>query len=151
MSSYPFQKFHHICLAVRDIDEKVKYYESIGIGPWKEYPPLTQYTELDVPGMEGFMGLRYVETVIGDIEIQLVQPDMRYDSPQKKFIEEHGEGVYHIGFVVDDANKGEKVCEERGMKTFSRGRRPDQSGFNYFDTQDEAGVIILIRKTAVGH
>lgn len=151
MSSYPFQKFHHICLAVRNIDEKVKYYESIGIGPWKEYPPLTQYTELDVPGMEGFMSLRYVETVIGDIEIQLVQPDIRYDSPQRKFLEEHGEGVYHIGFVVDDANKGEKVCEEKGMQTFSRGRRPDQSGFNYFDTQDEAGVIILIRKTAVGH
>ena len=149
MSDYPFQKFHHICLCVRNIEEKVKYYESIGIGPWKEYPPLTQYTELNVPGMDGFMGLRYVETVIGDIEIQLVQPNMEYDSPQKRFLEKHGEGVYHIGFVVDDANGAEEVCEAKGMKTFSRGRRPDQSGFNYFDTEDEAGVILLIRKSNV--
>jgi catechol 2,3-dioxygenase-like lactoylglutathione lyase family enzyme len=141
--AYPFEKFHHICIVVRDITAKVKYFESIGVGPWLEYPPLAEYTELDVPGTEGFMVLKYTKAIIGNIEIQLVQPSMEYDSPQKRFLEEHGEGVYHVGFVVDDANEAEKVLESRGVKTFSRGRRPDQSGFNYLDTMAEAGICLL--------
>ncbi|KRT34333.1 glyoxalase [Acetomicrobium hydrogeniformans] len=30
--TYPFEKIHHIRIAVDDIDEKVKNFESIGIG-----------------------------------------------------------------------------------------------------------------------
>ena len=145
--SYPFEKIHHICIAVRDMDEKIKYFESIGIGPWTEYPPLTEYTELETPSPEGFFSLRFMQTYIGDMEIQLVQPG-EADSPQKRFLDTHGEGVYHIGFVVDDVNKGEQVLKERGLKTLSRGRRPNQSGFNYFDTKKDAGVTLLIRKSS---
>lgn len=145
--SYPFEKFHHLCIVVRDIEEKIKYFESIGLGPWTEYPPLTEYSEVEAPNMDGFMELRYVQAVVGDVEIQLVQPG-EHDSPQKQFIEKYGEGVYHMGFVVDDVNKGEQVLKEKGLKILSRGRRPDQSGFDYFDTKNEAGVNLLIRKTA---
>jgi methylmalonyl-CoA/ethylmalonyl-CoA epimerase len=146
--SYPFEKLHHICIAVRDIEEKMRYFESIGIGPWTEYPPLAEYTEIDTPNYDGFISLRFVQAMIGDIELQLVQPSNEFDSPQKRFLDTCGEGVYHIGFVVDDANKGETVLKERGLEVISRGRRPDQSGFDYFDTKKEAGVTLLIRKSA---
>jgi methylmalonyl-CoA/ethylmalonyl-CoA epimerase len=146
--SYPFEKLHHICIAVRDVEEKMRYFESIGIGPWTEYPPLTEYNEIDTPNYDGFLNLRYVQALIGDVELQLVQPSGEFDSPQKRFLDTCGEGVYHIGFVVDDANKGEAVLKEKGLKVMSRGRRPDQSGFDYFDTKKEAGVILLIRKSA---
>jgi len=146
--TYPFEKIHHIRIAVDDIDEKVKNFESIGIGPWKEYPPLLEYTKIDIPGCEGFRALRFIQTNVGDVEIQLVEPSPDHDTPQKRFLEEHGEGVYHIGFVVDDVNKGEKVLKKKGVKTTSGGRRPDQSGFNYLDTKDGAGVMLLIRKSA---
>ena len=149
--SFPFDKFHHICIAVYNIDEKIKYFESIGIGPWSEYPPLSEYEELEVPNFEGFKKLRFVQAQIGDIEIQLVQPSMEHETPQKKFLDSHGEGVYHIGFVVDDANEAEKTAESRGLKTGSRGRRSDSSGFNYYDTKDQAGVVILTRKSSPSH
>jgi len=145
--SYPFEKLHHICIVVRDVEEKMSYFESIGIGPWTEYPPLAEYTELDTPNNEGFMHLRYVQATIGDIALQLVQPSSEFDSPQKRFLVTHGEGVYHIGFVVDDANEAETVLKEKGLKVLSRGRRPDQSGFDYLDTKKEAGVTLLIRKS----
>ncbi len=35
----PFRELHHVCVVVRDIDQSVAYYESIGIGPWQDYPP----------------------------------------------------------------------------------------------------------------
>lgn len=146
--SYPFEKLHHICIAVWDIDEKIKYFESIGIGPWHEYPPLGEYTEVSVPNLAGFKALRFVQANVGDIEIQLVQPSLEFDTPQKKFLDENGEGVYHIGFVVDDANEAEKILAGRGLKTSSRGRRPDQSGFNYYDTKEDVGVVLLTRRSA---
>ena len=49
VTTTPFRQLHHICLVVHDIDATQAYYESIGIGPWQEYPPLTEYTDLDVP------------------------------------------------------------------------------------------------------
>lgn len=144
-----FEKIHHICLVVRDIEEKIKYYESIGIGPWKEYPPLSDYTDIEAPNIEGFMSLKYMVAQVGDVQIQLVQPS-KIDSPQKRFLDTHGEGVYHIGFVVDDVNKGEAAAKKKGLKVLSRGRRPDSSGFNYFDTKEEAGVVLLIRQSPRG-
>jgi methylmalonyl-CoA/ethylmalonyl-CoA epimerase len=141
----PFEKIHHFCLVVRDIEEKIKYYESIGIGPWQEYPPLSDYTDVVAPNLEGFKNLKFVVAKIGDIQIQLCQPS-QIDSPQKRFLDAHGEGVYHIGFVVDDVNEGEEAIKEKGLKVVSRGRRPDGSGFNYFDTKKEAGVTLLIRQ-----
>lgn len=144
-----FDKIHHICLVVRDIEEKIKYYESIGIGPWKEYPPLSDYTDIEAPNIEGFMSLKYMVAQVGDVQIQLVQPS-KVDSPQKRFLDTHGEGVYHIGFVVDDVNKREAAAKKKGLKVLSRGRRPDSSGFNYFDTKEEAGVVLLIRQSPRG-
>jgi hypothetical protein len=129
------------------VEEKMKYFESIGIGPWVEYPPLTEYTEIEAPNYEGFITLRYVVAKIGDIELQLVQPS-EFDSPQKQFLDTYGEGVYHIGFVVDDANEAEEILKVKGLKVLSRGRRSDQSGFDYFDTKKDAGVTLLTRKSA---
>ena len=151
MMSDPFGKLHHICIAVRDIEEKIKFFESIGIGPWRDYPPLGEYKEIDVPNYEGFRALRFVEANIGNVEIQLVQPSEEHDTPQKRFLDEHGEGVYHIGFVIDDANEAEHSLEEKGLRTTSRGRRDDQSGFNYYDTKKSAGVVLLTRKSPKSH
>ena len=35
-----FDKAHHVCIVVHDIEKTVAYYESVGIGPWIGYPPL---------------------------------------------------------------------------------------------------------------
>ena len=55
----PFRELHHICIVVRDIEASVAFYESIGIGPWQDYPPLTEYTRLTVPNPEAFYALKY--------------------------------------------------------------------------------------------
>ncbi len=43
-----FDTLHHVCIVVRDVHKTAAYYESVGIGPWSDYPPLTAYAELDV-------------------------------------------------------------------------------------------------------
>ena len=61
-----FGKPHHICLVVRDIEKTKGYYESIGVGPWLEYPPLVEYTKLNVMDEKGFFDTRFVFTHIGN-------------------------------------------------------------------------------------
>jgi catechol 2,3-dioxygenase-like lactoylglutathione lyase family enzyme len=140
--SGPFRRLHHLCIAVHDIDASQRFYESVGIGPWHDYPPLDAFTDLDVPDPEGFRRLVYRYASIGDVQIQLVQPGPEPTS-QRKFLDAHGEGVFHIGFEVDDADEGDVEAAAVGLDVLMRGRRPDGSGFTYFDTAGKAGGVIL--------
>jgi catechol 2,3-dioxygenase-like lactoylglutathione lyase family enzyme len=141
-----FRRLHHICIIVHDVEASVKYYESVGVGPWRDYPPRTQYAELDVPNREAFFGSIYKLADIDNVQIQLCQPTMQ-DSPQRRFLNEKGEGVFHVGFEVPDCNRAEEAGRKAGLGVFARGRRPDRTGFAYFDTAKEAGVVLEIRSS----
>jgi 4-hydroxyphenylpyruvate dioxygenase-like putative hemolysin len=141
-----FSKPHHICIVVNDIEKTKSYYESIGIGPWIEYPPLVEYTKLNVIDEKGFFASRFVYTKIGDLQLQLVQPG-EGKTIYKEFLDQKGEGVFHIGFEVADINTVDKQLTDNGLKILASGRRDDGSGFSYYDTRQHAGVTLLIRQT----
>ena len=143
----PFARPHHICLVVRDIDASVGFYEALGIGPWHDYPPLEQYTTLDMPDRAAFLDLRYRYADLGGLQLQLCQPGAGA-SPQRAFLDERGEGVFHVGFEVDDVDAAEKAALDLGLRPLMRGRRDDGSGFDYFDTADQAGTVLLVRQSA---
>ena len=139
---------HHICIVVKDIDKTKSYYESIGIGPWTEYPPLVEYTKLNVEDEAGFLGTRFVFTHVGNLQLQLAQPG-EGKSHYKDFLEAKGEGVFHIGFAVEDIDAVEQQLTDNQMKVLASGRRDDGSGFSYLDTRVEAGVTLLVRQTKI--
>lgn len=143
----PFSELHHLMIVVNDIEKAVKYYESIGIGPFSAYPPLREYEKLEVEDESAFYKLIIKEARMGPIVLQLCQPGPG-ESIYKDFLERKGEGVQHLGFVVEDVDKAEAKLKARGFKVLSSGRRADGSGFTYFDTEDDAGVTLLIRKTS---
>jgi catechol 2,3-dioxygenase-like lactoylglutathione lyase family enzyme len=144
-----FDKIHHICIVVEDIDKARAYYESVGIGPWQEYPPLTEYEDLQVPNPSAFMKMRYQMCNMPTIQLQLCQPPHE-DCPQRRFLNEKGEGIFHVGFEVPDCDAGETEAAAAGLKVKMKGRRKNGSGFTYFDTADKAGVILEIRATPPG-
>ncbi len=143
--STPFRTLHHICLVVHDIDRSQAYYESIGVGPWQEYPPLTEYTDLDVPNPDAFVQMRYRVVNLDNVQLQLCQPP-ELDCPQRRFLDTHGEGVFHLGFEHEIV-AGIAAAEAYGVGVQMRGQRPDGSGFAYFDTAAGAGVVLEIRKS----
>jgi methylmalonyl-CoA/ethylmalonyl-CoA epimerase len=147
--SSPFTKLHHVCIVVRDIEASVRYYESAGIGPWLDYPPLGDFTELQVPDPDGFLELDYRYAWVGDLQIQLCQPGDG-KTPQRRFLDERGEGVFHVGFEVQDADAADAEAAERGLAVLMKGRRSNGSGFSYYDTADQAGVILEIRQSPPG-
>jgi methylmalonyl-CoA/ethylmalonyl-CoA epimerase len=141
-----FGKPHHICIVVNDIETTKSYYESIGIGPWVEYPPLVEYTKLNVVDEKGFFDTRFVFTHVGNLQLQLAQPG-EGKTIYKDFLETKGEGVFHIGFEVDEIDTVEQQLTKKEVKVLASGRRDDGSGFSYLDTREDAGVTLLVRQT----
>ena len=141
----PFRQLHHICVVVHDIDRAQAYYESVGIGPWREYPPLTEYTDVDVPDPDAFFALKYRVADLENVQLQLCEPP-ELDCPQRRFLDTHGEGVFQLGFESDVATA---VAQggALGLDVMMRGQRPNGSGFVYFDTLDDAGVVLMARRT----
>jgi methylmalonyl-CoA/ethylmalonyl-CoA epimerase len=142
----PFRMVHHICIVVHDIDRAVRYYESVGIGPWQDYPPLQQYTALAVPNRDAFLATKYKLANLDNVQLQLCQPPM-LDCPQRRFLDSRGEGVFQIGFERNIDVAGAEGAA-LGLRELMRGQRPNGTGFVYFDTLDEAGVVLMTRQTA---
>jgi len=140
-----FSQLHHIAIVVKDINRAVEYFSSLGIRSFQAYPPLRDYVKVNVPDKEAFYALTIKQTQMGPIALQLIQPG-EGKTIYKDFLEREGEGVFHLGFVVDDVDKEEAKLRAQGLKVLSSGRRADGSGFTYFDTADKAGVVLLIRQ-----
>jgi methylmalonyl-CoA/ethylmalonyl-CoA epimerase len=147
--SAPFSKLHHLCIVVHDIDRAERFYESVGVGPWVDYPPLKDYTDLQTPDADGFHNLRYRFAWIGELQLQLCQPGPE-PTPQRRFLDEHGEGVFHVGFEVPDIEAADAEVTAQGVDLLMRGRRTNGSGFSYYDTAGQAGVILETRQSPPG-
>lgn len=142
----PFKTLHHVCIVVHDLDKTLAYYERLGIGPWFDYPKGSSYVEFEVPNRAASDAMRYKCVDLDNVQIQLCQPSA-LDSPQRRFLDTHGEGVYHLGFEVNDLDRAEAFARGAGAGVTARGRRADGTGFTYFDTRAGAGVVLETRRT----
>lgn len=148
-ASGPFKNVHHICIVVPDIAEATDYFESIGIGPWTDYPSFDEYTDLSMERSD-LESLTFVYCDSTSPQFQLCQPSDA-DTSQRKFLDEHGAGVYHIGFDADDVDAAEQAGKNLSLSVISRGRRDDGSGFTYFGTRPQIGVTLEVRKGSTAH
>ena len=102
-----FRHLHHVCIVVHDLERAVAYYERIGVGPWFDYPKGDAYVEFEVPNREASAAMRYKCADLDNVQIQLCEPPAAPPSPQRAFLDAHGEGVYHLGFEVADRDRAE--------------------------------------------
>lgn len=142
-----FTRLHHVCIVVNDLESAVSAYQRLGIGPWFDYPKGAPYVTYDVPDAAGSAAMRYRCYDFENVQLQLCQPGPE-DTPQRRFLDAHGEGVYHLGFEVDDLRTAVADGEELGLDVIAQGFRADDSGFAYFDTRAANGVVLEIRRTA---
>ncbi len=140
-----FQHLHHVSLVVRSLDSSVARLERLGFGPFVAYPPLEDYVELTVPDAAAFHALRIRVCQLGPVALQVIEAEddrTIYGS----FLETRGEGIFHLGFQVEDIRSAESEARDLGQRILSRGRRRDGSGFTYLDTADALGVTLLVRQ-----
>ena len=138
-------EFHHLGVVVRDLDKAIEYFQLLGIGPFKSNPSEVA-TDRRVYGKPAEIKLRGAEAQLGPIKFELIQP-VAGESVQKEFLETKGEGINHIGFMVDDLDRQVKKLEEKGFRPISTGKIPPKGAFAYMGTNRVGGVFIeLIKK-----
>lgn len=96
-------KIDHIGIAVKDLDETLKFY--------------TDILGLECEGTEVVeeQKVRVAFLPVGDTEVELLESTAT-DGPIAKFIEKNGEGIQHIAFRVDDIEAAIAYMKGKGMR-----------------------------------
>jgi methylmalonyl-CoA/ethylmalonyl-CoA epimerase len=146
MPESPFTSIHHICLVVNDMDEAINYWESLGVTGWQDFPPLSDFTNLSSNYVD-FDTLTYKFANLDNFQLQLCHPGPGATA-QRRFLDERGPGVYHLGFGTPDVDAAERSAAATGLTVRSSGRRDDGTGFTYFETEGTLGVTLEVRSPA---
>jgi len=97
-----FNKLDHIAVAVKDIDDALLY--------WKDAMGLKVIVDEVVAG--GSVRLLHLDG--GSCQIQLVQPLVEAH-PIAAWLKEHGGGLHHLCFYVDDLDQALALAVKEGM------------------------------------
>jgi len=114
-----------IGVVVRDVNATVEFLSGVlGWGPFTTYEFL--------PEKHWFMGepcplkLGMGKTMLGDLELELMQP-LEGMGLHREFLETHGEGLQHLGFLVDE-------YDEMFDRFTKAGFQPLESAETYLET-----------------
>lgn len=95
-------KIDHIGVAVKSLDESLKFYEAAGIKPYHQEEVASQKVKV------AFLK-------VGDSNIELLEPTSP-ESPVAKHIDKKGEGMHHICYEVSDIHKAINELKKQGIK-----------------------------------
>ena len=137
-------KFAHAALVVKDMDKAIKYFEALGVGP---FPPFLGGTGMSFTGKtvrgkpsDYDMDLRLARGDLGGLSIELIQP-LEGRSIYTEFLEEKGEGLNHLAFMVDEIDAEIADMEKRGFKVVQTGAMPNTK-WAYFEAEEPGGMLI---------
>ena len=135
-----------IAMVVKDLDETVRQYnELFGIGPWQFYTyekPLVK--NMSYHGKPADYGMRIALSYFGTSRIELIEIK-EGNSVYRDFIEKHGYGVQHLGFLVDDMEEAIAQAREAGLEMTQDGSGFGLDGdghYAYLETEDILGITI---------
>jgi methylmalonyl-CoA/ethylmalonyl-CoA epimerase len=126
--------------------------ELFGLGPFKfiEWPNRPdskywfRYHEENIKIRQGFVQA-------GDLELELIQPIEGEQNAYRQFLNEHGGGIHHVLFEVDDMDTIVAKLEPQGVRVLQAGTgiRPG-TRWVLLDTFDLVGFLIELRQKAAG-
>ncbi len=126
-------KIDHIGIAVKNLDETLKFYEDI-MGIKCVSKEVVEEQKVRVAFLP-----------IGDTEVELLE-STHEDGPIAKFIEKKGEGIQHIAFKVDNIEEAIKELQEKGVRLIDEQPRYGAGGARiaFLHPKSTSGVLIEI-------
>lgn len=149
-----FEKVVQIGAVVADLDRAMQGLTAIfGIGPFRiiDWPPAgREDMERQYHGEPSDFTARMAFTEVGPVELELIQP-VSGRSIWADFLEEHGPGLHHIRFNVDDIEQVVQFVSNQGIGVTqsAHGIRPGTKWAN-FDTVTQIGFTIEIMQVVAG-
>jgi catechol 2,3-dioxygenase-like lactoylglutathione lyase family enzyme len=132
-------KIRQVAIVVKDLQMVAKnYWDILGIGPWDIYEweaPLVY--DRNYHGKPAWARERIAMAQVGALQLELVQP-VEGDSIYQDYLLEHGEGLHHINFLVDDLDETVEIFAKQGfpsLQSAHRGPTEHKGGYNYIDVK----------------
>ncbi|MGA1845628.1 methylmalonyl-CoA epimerase [Deferribacter abyssi] len=108
------KKIDHIGIAVKNLDNSLKIYKTIGVKPY-------HFEEVESQKVK----TAFIK--VGESNIELLEPTSE-ESPIAKFIEKKGEGIHHIAYLVDDVQLAIDTLKNAGFKLIDETPKPGAHG-----------------------
>lgn len=144
-----FKRFMQIGIIVRNVDEAIKNYEALGMGPWEvttmrnDVPPFDDITFDGEALPESGPVMKTAMMTCYGFELELIEPIA--DTIYMKWLKEHGSGLHHVAFDTKTEHKELlKQCKEKtGKEPWVRGKGiGGLMDFTYLDLREELGLIV---------
>lgn len=137
-------KIEQLAFVVKDLDKAADSYCAL-LGVEKPNvihsgPREVCQVEFDGKPTDADSKYMFIKTPL--LEIELIEPGIA-PSTWKKHLEEHGEGIHHISFVVKDMDEKIETFEKLGYPVIQKGNFYSGKGrYAYLDTVKDFKVII---------
>jgi methylmalonyl-CoA/ethylmalonyl-CoA epimerase len=140
------KNYHHVGVIVKDIDKTIDFLSSLGIGPFagrdgKRWFDVSFKGEFR--GKAGQWSVKISNAPMGNGQLELLQPSGGQSALQE-YLDKHGEGLHHIGYVTDDLQGDVKKLAAMGIKVLTSAVT-ERGGFAYFETGVPGGVVTELR------
>ena len=138
---FQLPELHHVGMVVRDRDATIRRYQEI-MG-------ITSFFSFDSPMSRALVygeptpfDLRVGYAWLGNTILELLQPLDRV-SPHFHFLEEHGEGIHHLGFFVPKVDDYLPQMQEKGLHVLLESAEPSvDSKTVYWEGNDVGGLVL---------
>jgi methylmalonyl-CoA/ethylmalonyl-CoA epimerase len=143
-----FTRMVHIGVVVRDMNKTIERLAALGIGPFtpRVIPPDARETYRGKPFVPG-QRVTIQITRIGNVELELIQP-ISGESPHQEFLDRKGEGIQHLGFIVDDLEEDVKRLTGEGSEILLTSEIKGARRVAYLDLGVAGLIVELVQPAA---
>ena len=133
-----------VAFLVEDLDAAVEnYHTTFGVGPWHFYTYRKPFVpRMTYRGAPGEYAMRVALSYFGDMRVEFIQ-SLRGPSIYEEYIERHGYGVQHLGFLVENMESALAEARDAGFEMIQDGAGfgPDNDGhYAYIETEGAFGT-----------
>ena len=145
----------HLGPVVRDVDKTFDYYQSLGLisSLRKRRAGFTERTveEHGKPRERQDYPTKARIFRMGPLPFEMLEYNEDSKAYNKEFLDSKGEGIAHIGFIVDDLEAETAKLVEKGIPIILTGRVENRVNMHYFDTRKFGGFALeLLQKGTWG-
>jgi len=140
-----------IGVLVTDLQKTIEeYWNTLGIGPWSiwKYDP-TVVADMTYRGKPHEYAITIALAQVGPVQWEVIEP-LWGESIYTEFLREHGEGLHHVGYLVDEPWEIVEDLNAVGVNAIQSGFVKGRS-FIYLDTEKRLGVCVELIGTGGTH
>ncbi len=142
-------EINHLGVVVRNRDAAIRRYtEALGIGPFHTYD--RHFPNAQVRGEPLPCSLRIGFGNLGTVLFEVIEP-LEGPSIHQEFLDQHGEGIHHLAFVIPDLAGDLTKLEAHGLRVLMRVDLPErQSGLAYIEGEATGGALLELIQDSPG-